>query len=141
VGSLKWDKGVIGDMRTKAVFVVALSLSMGVLVVQMAGFGAVTGTPPAAGMEAGEQIREQANESVANTGLKGGARSSDGELVGVIISGIKNVVPTIVKTVALMPFVLSDLGFPWYAAAPIGFFSEIVIGIGIIQFATNRKFE
>lgn len=128
-------------MRTQFAVVLGLSLAAGVLVVQMAGFGAVTGEPPAAGMDAGDTLEEEANDSVANSGLQGDARSSDGDLVGVIISGVQVGFSALVAFTAKLPWTLNNLGIPWYGAYPAGLFVQVVMGIGLIQWATNRPYR
>jgi hypothetical protein len=125
-------------MRAGWALVLALSIMAGALVVNMAGFGAVTGEPPAAGIEAGEKLEEKANDSAVNSGLEGGARSSDGELVGLAINGIGYVFK-IVEITVLLPFWFEDLGLPWYTAYPAGLFIQVPVGIQLVEFATNRE--
>lgn len=128
-------------MRTKFIVVLALALAAGTLVVQMAGFQDSIGQDPAAGMDAGDRLEKQANESAANTGLEGNARASDGDLVGIIISGVQRGVTVLIAFTALLPFTLNKMYIPWYAAYPFGVFGQVLMGIGIIQWATNRVYE
>jgi hypothetical protein len=125
-------------MRAGWALVLALSIMAGALTVNMAGFGAVTGEPPAAGMDAGEKLEEKANESAVNSGLGGDTRASEGELVGIAIEGIGYVFK-IVEVTVLLPFWFQDLGLPWYTAYPAGLFIQVPVGIQLVEFATNRE--
>jgi hypothetical protein len=128
-------------MRTKFIVLLTLALATGSLIVSMAPFSTAVGEDPAAGMQAGEELKKQANDSAVNDGIEGDARSSDGDLVGITISGLKRGFNLLVTFTVLLPFTLENLHIPRYGAYPLGLFAQAVMGFGLVQFAANRVYS
>lgn len=128
-------------METRFVFVAAISLAAGVMMFQLAGFGALY-----AGQSTGDQLdsagalNDSASDSVVDENFTGDATAQDGSLIGIIISGI-DAIFSFVGFVVLLPLELFELGIPRWATTAIGAIISILASIGLIQFATNRVFQ
>lgn len=121
-----------------------LALGVATVIWGMSGAGALYGTQdPVSGAQSGDALHNASdNSSVSGEGNFSGAASGetgDEGIVGIVISGIGFVVG-FVKMVGLLPFELMNLGFPPYFAVPIGLLAQALVGVGIVQFATNREY-
>lgn len=123
---------------SSGVWAAAVAIAVGALMWQMAGFSAVVGPGPADQLESGQDFNQTAQNSTLNKSFEGDARSSDGSLVGLSISGISAVFDT-VGFVVLLPWELNDLGLPWWASWPLGILGWSILSIGLIKFASNRS--
>ena len=124
----------------RAMFAVALALSMAMAGLFMAGsgFNAVVAQEDKASSIAGE-LEDKANTS--DTSFESSARSEDdGSIAGFIISGTSDVVGLIWMVVA-MPATLENIGFPKWFAQPIGLGFYVLVAIGVAQFASGRLFR
>jgi hypothetical protein len=121
-----------------------LSLGIAVLMIQGSGYAATVSGNPTSGLgPLGDSVQEQANSSVASNqgdGLAGQASGSDEPLISFILSGGGAILST-AKLVATLPVALISLGAPVWFAVPVGGLAQIVVGIGILQFITNREFR
>jgi hypothetical protein len=132
-------------MRTIAPILFVAALGTAALIWGLSGFGAVYGVnDPVSGLESGDALEDQANDSaVSNQGqFNGSADNTDGSdnIVGIVISGISAVVQ-FATLVAFLPFELQRLGFPFYFAFPLGVLTQAIVGVGVVQFASNRVFR
>lgn len=130
-------------MRTIAPVLFVIALGVAALIWGMAGAGTIYGTnDPVSGSQAGDAIHDASNDSAVGGGnFSGEASASEGEgdIVGVIISGIGFIV-SFASMVGLLPLEIMNLGFPPYFAIPIGLLAQALVGVGIVEFATNREF-
>jgi len=122
--------------------IIAFMLCLGAAAMawQMSGIGAIAGPSPNDDLQSGGELEQQANESVAEEGFDSEASTSDGDLVGVILSGV-DFFAGAVGFVTLLPFELNDLGLPWYGAYPIGLVTQVIIGFAFVQAASGRVFR
>jgi len=128
-------------MRTigPIVFVFALAVSLAMLT------GA--GVPQLWGVDAPDDqgtttaLNDSANSSAAGNkdAVGGSVGKSGGEtnIIGLVISSA-GAIGRAAANVVLLPLALVELGMPAWAAAPIGLFLQIIVGIGVIEFATGR---
>ena len=131
-------------MQTKTV--IGLVLCFGVAFSMLGGSGigaAIFGEDP------GEHETTRAIDKIAedaevdddeDSGLSAEvAGDSEPTLVGVAISGGQFAVQ-LVAAVALLPLTLMQLGFPSYAAIPLGGIAQIVALIGLVQFIRGSEY-
>lgn len=128
-------------MRTLYPLLVVLALGAATIVWTLSGVGAIYGVsdPIGDGSPASDALENQAENSSANQGVESSARSSGDSVVGLIFSGLGTIV-SVASMVVLLPWELQRLGFPHYFAYPIGLLAQTLVGVGIIQFATNREY-
>lgn len=131
------------DTKIPVIFVLALAVGASMWI----GSGIAsefTQTDPADGLSSPDRLEDEANDSAVSDdgGFSGSVESSDDEssIVGLIISG-SHAIADIAAFVVLLPLELRNLGFPRWFAYPIGLAVQILGGVGIIQFATNRPFR
>lgn len=128
-------------MRTLYPALVVLALGAATVMWGLGGFGALYGADdPAEGLDSGGELEKQANDSAADDDNSFGgsaSNSGDGDIVGLIISGL-GYVADFFGMVVLLPWELAELGFPWWFAAPVGSISQLLVGLGIVQWATGR---
>lgn len=126
-------------MRTIAPIGVMLCIGVAAMMLGMSGFGAAWGAPAPQTDAAQDQLNESAGDVAPNEKpISGPVSSADSSTVGLIASGLSSVVD-IAGSVALLPLTLINLGFPAWFAIPIGGLAQLIAGIGIIEFATNRE--
>jgi hypothetical protein len=128
-------------MRTIFPIAVVLSLAAAAMLINLAGLGAVLGPNPAAGVSGADQLNASGQDSPASEdgSLEGSASSADdGDIVGLIISGIAGIVDG-AAFVVLLPWQLQSLGFPYFFAWPVGMLGQTIVGWGLFQLATNRR--
>lgn len=127
-------------MRTTYPVMVILALAAAGTMLTMGGIDQVTDNP-ADGLGSTDDFAEEADKSAVNESgsLEGSASTQgDGSIIGLIISGVESIVD-IATMVALLPFELMKLGFPGWFAMPVGFAAQIIGGVGVIEFASNRE--
>lgn len=125
-------------MRTIASVLVVLALGASGIMLGSAGFEAAWGAEPPQTAAAQEDLQDSAaNSSVSEGPVSGPVNSGESSIVGLIVDGIASIV-SVAGAVILLPVTLINLGFPAWFALPIGALAELIVGIGIIQFATNR---
>lgn len=132
-------------MRTIPIIAFVLSLGVSFAIIGGAGIGASI-----FGMDNQDPGAQDAlNDSQSNTSLEkgdgGGVRGDvqgDNEptVVGLVLSAGSAII-NIATAVVLLPVVLIRLGLPVYLATPLGLFAQIVVGIGVFQFVTGRRWE
>lgn len=127
----------------RTVLVVA-ALGAAALMWGLSGFGALYGAAdPVGDLQSGDEIETQGNQSAVVEGGSYDASAegaSDDSIVGLIVSGT-GAVTDFAGMVALLPFELQRLGFPYWFAWPLGVLAQAIVGIGIVQFASGRVFR
>lgn len=125
----------------KGTFPVLVVLTIGVAaaMVTASGFAAVWGAPPPQVDKASDQVDESAGNLNPNSGpVAGPVSSSESDVVGLITSGL-GAMTDLAGAVVLFPITLMQLGMPAWAAVPLGSVAEILVGVSLIEFATNRE--
>lgn len=106
-----------------------------------AGWDQAVGVDVDTGLDSPDELEEQASKHNPQDGVSGSASNADdGDIVGLIIGGGKQIA-TIAGMAIMLPWELRDLGLPGWAAAPLGFAVQIVVVVGVIQFAVNREWR
>lgn len=126
-------------MRTIAAVGVVLALGVAGMMLGMSGFADAWGASPPKTTAAQEELNKSAGEvGPGNTPVSGPVSSADSSIVGLISSGLGGAVK-VAGAVILLPLTLVNLGFPAWFAVPLGLLAQVITGIGIIEFATNRE--
>jgi len=119
------------------VFVV-LAIGVAAAMIGMSGFiDAWGGEPPQVDAAASEVNESGAAVSPEQGPVEGPVSSGESNIVGLVVSGLGSLTD-IAGAVVVLPITLMNLGFPAWFAVPIGTIAEAIVGIGIIQFATQR---
>lgn len=126
-------------MRTIAPVAIILAIGVAGVMIGMSGFGAAWGADPPQTQGAQENLNDSAEDMNPNEGpVSGPVSSGESDVVGLIADGLSSLVD-IGAAVVLLPVTLMELGFPAYFAVPIGSLAYILVGIGLVEFATNRE--
>ena len=129
-------------MRTKGVVGVVLSFSLAFALMSGSGIGpAVFGEDPGGAEVSG--VVEDASEDASLDEDDGGliadiAGDDEPSIVGLVLS-TGAFLTSLLVSVALLPVTLMRLGFPTYAAVPLGGIAQILAFIGLAQFLTGRE--
>jgi len=125
-------------MRGAWSVLLVVSLGAAITMYQMAGLPALLGLGTTSDLESDEALENGSGTLDPNgQGLEGAANEQEGSIVGLIIGGGQAIF-TFLGAVALLPFEMNKLGFPWWFALPIGLVLQIHAGITGIQFGVNR---
>jgi len=128
-------------MKTKIFYIAIVSIAIGGLMWQMAGFGALfAGQSPGGQLGSTDKINESAEDSAIEGNFTGDANPDNGNLVGLILSGGQRMIE-LLGLVVFLPFELMTLGLPEWAARPIGQMAIIFLSIGAIQFIVGRYLQ
>lgn len=128
-------------MDTKVFYIAIISIAIGGLMWQLGGFTDLfAGTSPGDQLDSADDVSERADDAAIRGEFNGSASSSDGNLVGLVISGGSLFVDT-VTLVLFLPGELAALGLPSWAADPIGDLSAIFISIGAVQAVVGRYLQ
>jgi hypothetical protein len=131
-------------MRTIYPTLIVVALGVATLMWGLSGFGAIYGaTDPVSDLESGNELEAQANNSaVSGDGsFNGSAQGADSDnIVGLIVSGTQ-AITGFAGAVALLPWEIQRLGFPYWFAFPMGLSAQAIVGIGVVQFAANRVYR
>jgi len=130
-------------MDTKLPVILVLSLAVAAAMWGGSGIAADLTTDPASGLQSQDDLEDEANESsISEDGELEGpvASNEEGNIVGLIISSARSIAG-VFGLAMLLPLELMALGIPGWAAIPLGFLAQIIVGIGLIQFATGRVFR
>lgn len=126
-------------MRTITPVMIVMCIGLAGAMVSGAGLADAWGTDPPQTAAAQEQLNKNSDRvDPQGTPVKGPVSSGDSDLVGVIVNGITSLVKT-AAAVAVMPVTLMNLSFPIWFAVPVGSFGTLLVGIGIVEFASNRE--
>ena len=116
-------------------------LGVGVMAWNLAGMSAVVGPSATDDLQTGGELERQANDSAANQGFNSSTGDTgDGDLVGVILTGIGSLA-SVLRFAVLLPWELERLGLPWFGAYPIGLAAQLILSIAFVQAASNRVFR
>jgi len=130
-------------MRTIKIVLIVAALGTASLMWGLSGMGAVYGqSDPVSGLESGDDIKQQGNQSVVSNGSYDASATgaSQDSVVGLIIAGTSRITD-FAAMAALLPIELNRLGLPYWLAYPVGLIGQAIVGIGIVQFATNRVWK
>jgi len=125
-------------MRTTYPLIVVLALGVTSMMWGMSGIGDVYDQDVNSGLESDDELQEVANDSAAKGSTADAGPNQGGNIVGLIFSGLQRFT-SIAGLVVLLPYELHNLGFPWWFALPIGLIAQTIVGIGLIEFSTNRE--
>jgi hypothetical protein len=131
-------------MRGTVPVLIVLCIGVAGLMLGGAGFHDAWGAPsPQTGGAQGELNKSASDLQPANRPdndslISGPVSSADSSIVGLIASGLGSIVNA-AGSVVFLPVTLVNLGFPTWFAYPLGSIAYIVVGISVIEFATNRE--
>lgn len=128
-------------MRTIYPVALVLSLAVAAMMFQMSGFNAHLSQDNSVD-QLSDEMDDRANDSAISQdgNFSGSARSRGGGLVGFVISGV-GAVMNIASMAIMLPSALMSLGFPWWFAHPVGRVIQIIVSIGVVQFASGRVWQ
>jgi len=127
-------------MRTTAPVLMVLCIAVAGAMISGSGFADVWGTPEpeTAGAQSALEERSEAVSPAGESGSATGPVSSgESSIVGLVVDGSQSVAG-IAAAVVLLPVTMTNNGFPWWFAYPVGSIAYIISGIGVIEFVTNR---
>lgn len=127
-------------MRTIIPVLVVLSLAVSGAMIGGSQFSDVWGAPTPETDVAQEQLDKNSEKLNPNDNnpVEGPVNSGDSSIVGIVVDSLRSIVRLAAAT-AVLPVTLMELGFPEWFALPIGSVVYIFSGIGVIQFATSRR--
>lgn len=126
-------------MRTIVPVLIVLAIGTSGAMLGMSGFADDWGAEPPQTDAASSQVNQSAKNVSPNNGpVEGPVSSGESNIVGLIASGLGSLVD-IAGAVIVLPVTLMNLGFPAWFAIPIGSIAEVIVGIGVFEFATNRE--
>lgn len=125
---------------------VLIVLCIGVAGAMLAGSGFNAAwsapTPQASGaqdeLNSSASDLKPANRDGDDPVISGPVSAADSSIVGLIASGLGTIVSA-AGSVVLFPVTLVNMGFPTWFAYPLGSIAYVVVGVSVIEFATNRE--
>ena len=129
-------------MRTKGVVGVVLSFSLAFALMSGSGIGpAVFGEDPGGAEVSGvvEDASEDASLDEDDGGLIADIAGDDEPSIVGLVFATGAFLTNLLVSVAVLPVTLMRLGFPTYAAVPLGGIAQILAFIGLAQFLTGRE--
>lgn len=128
-------------MRTIAPLLVVLAIAVSGGMLGASNFqSAWGGEPPQTTAAQGELNNSSSDLAPSSQPVSGPVSAADSSVVGLIASGLSGIVEA-AGAVALLPLTLINLGFPAWFSIPLGLLAQLITGIGIIEFATNREWS
>lgn len=127
-------------MRGTAPVLIVLALGVAGLMLGASGFSDAWGAQPPSTSAAEEKLNNSSSVGPTNDPVSGPVSDGDSSIVGLISSGLGSFVD-IAGAVAFLPVTLTNLGFPMWFSYPLGLLAQFVVGVSIIQFATNREWS
>jgi hypothetical protein len=125
-------------MKTTYPVLVVMALAVASLMWGMSGIGSLYTDDRMSEIQSGEDLEKTSENSSVHGYNASAGPNEGGNIFGLIISGAVRV-SRIAGMVVLLPLELYTLGFPWWFAAPVGTLIELIVGIGILEFVTNRE--
>lgn len=120
---------------------VLLVLAIGVsgMMIGMSGFDDVWGAGKPQTQGAQDALNGSAEQVNPNDEpVSGPVSSGESSAVGLFVDGIQSLA-SIAGSVALLPVTLIELGFPAWFSVPLGSIAYLVVGVGLVQFASKRE--
>ena len=128
-------------MRTITPVLLVLAIGTAGMMLGMSGFTAAWGAPAPQTDAAADAVNGSAGSVGPNEGpVSGPVSTGDSSIVGLIVSGLSSLVD-IAGAVVLLPLTLMNLGFPAWFSVPLGLLAQAIVGIGLVEFATNREWS
>ena len=126
-------------MRTIAPIVVVLAIGVAAMMLGMSGFSAAWGADPPQTSAAQEELEDSSRDLAPQSGpVSGPVSGVDDSVIGLLASGLGSAVD-VAGAGAVLPKALISLGFPAWFATPVGFLAQLIVGIGLFEFATSRE--
>jgi hypothetical protein len=126
-------------MRTLVPMMIVLALAVAGMMLTGGAFASEWGAQPPSTEQAQAGLNDSAGDVNPQSGpIEGPVAQTDGSIIGLIGSGL-GTITKIGGAVATLPLTLVNLGFPAWFAYPLGLIGQLLVGIGIIEFAINRE--
>jgi len=130
-------------MNTKDVLGVVLAFGVMFSLAAGSGVGATIFGESPGEAETSQTLEDISNDASVDSEEGGGidadvAGDNEPTTVGLALSG-GEFLATFVGAIALIPLTLTNIGFPYWFAVPIGGAAQIVGTIGLFQFVTGRE--
>lgn len=128
------------SFRGAPIIVAMMCLGVVALMWTGSGISAEVGSSSVDDLQSGDVVEERANESEINDQeiSADSTQIDDGSIFGLIVTGLRSFV-RIAVMVLLLPLEIEKLGFPWWAAYPLGLLTQLIISIVLIIVAMNRR--
>jgi len=128
-------------MNTTTPVLLVLSIGVAGLMLSMSGFAGVWGAPVPQTQGAQEEVEDSASDLSPGEGPnEGPVNSGESSVIGLITNAL-SAITSIAGAILLLPVTLMEIGFPPFFAVPIGLLAQIIGGIGLLEFATNREWS
>jgi hypothetical protein len=128
-------------MRTTYPVVLALALGIASIMFGLSGVSAVFDDTDQRPTGIADEVEGQAdNSSVDDDGGFDADSRSEGGLIGFVIASAGTILST-AKLALTLPIALQQMGFPQWFAYPLGLATQIIAGIGFLQFVTGRIYQ
>lgn len=127
-------------MRGTAPILIVLALGVSGMMLGASGFSDAWGAQPPQTSAAQEQVNNSSSIGPNQDPISGPVSDSDSSIVGLISNGLGSIVG-VAGAVVLLPATLTNLGLPMWFSYPLGLLAQFVVGVSIIQFATNREWS
>jgi hypothetical protein len=127
-------------IRGAPIILFMVCLAIGGTMWGASGIADVAGPSPNEDLESGGELEKQVNNSSAQDGFDSNASPNDGDLVGVVVTGIFAFVDVLAFAV-LLPLELEKLGVPGFAAYPLGLSAQFITSLAFVQAASGRVFR
>jgi len=124
-------------MRTTYPVLIVLALGVAGTMWGMSGVASIYDGPQD-DLQSQAELNDTANSSSVQGYEADAGPNQGGNIVGLIFSGISRLV-SVAGLVLLLPAEMHNIGFPWWFSLPIGLLAQTLVGIGIIEFATQRE--
>jgi len=124
-------------MKTTYPVLIVLALGVAGTMWGMSGIAAIYDGPQD-DLNSREELNESAEGSSVNGYEADAGPNQGGNIVGLIFSGISRLV-ALAGLVLILPAEMHNIGFPWWFSLPIGLLAQTLVGIGIVEFATQRE--
>lgn len=126
-------------MKSSVIVVIALAFAMTAFMFAGSGFDAMVDANPSDPSPVEDAVNDTAGTGPASDGEVSSRGSGGGSLLEFVPSA-----PSFAIEVLTIGLVLGEemrrIGFPVWVTTPVGWITQIVLSIGIVQFLLNRVF-